>query len=55
MQREMCTAFREVIGKVCAYIQGQYSIPFVKHNGELLNLVILRWDVSLSFMEVRDP
>lgn len=52
MQREMCTAFREAIRNICAYIQGKYFIHCVKYNGELLNLVILQWDVSLSFMEI---
>lgn len=53
MRKESCTAFREVISKVHTYIQGQCFINFVKRNGELLNLLILQWDVSLSFVEMR--
>lgn len=52
VRKETCTALREVISKVYAYILGRYFISFVKRNGELLNLLVLQWDVSLSFVEI---
>lgn len=54
MQREMCTAFREVIRKVGAYIQGQYFIHFAKHNRELLKVVTLHWHVSLRSVQIHN-
>lgn len=53
MWKESCTAFRGVISKVHAYMLGRCFINFVKRDGELLNLLILQWDVSLSSVEMR--
>lgn len=54
MQSEMYTAFRGVIRKVCASIQGQNFTNFVDYERELLNLETLQWDGRLSFMEIHD-